>query len=179
MNEGLCGGLKVASRVYVLSLPKILSLNNIYGTPFQQWKRNCPQCHAGISLRVPAPYRFLIPEAVAYKNRFCRLFESVDREAKSITDLELISNIVFTLWEFLPPELMFFKNGRLNRFDITNTLKLIEDAYFEYLFGKDNHTSDDRLSSDFTVRKRMLSTLKQPLIQLEVEFYKGCSWELL
>jgi hypothetical protein len=179
MDEDLRGGVKVASRVYVMSLPKIFSSNNVYGTAFEQWKRNCPRCSQPFNLRVPAPYRFLIPEAVAYKNRFCRLFESTDLEANSITDLKSVSNIVFTLWEFLPLEVMFFKNGKLNRFDITNTVKLIEDAYFEYLFGKGNRSDDDRLSSDFTVRKRILSNLKQPLIQLEVEFYRDCNWEMI
>jgi|WetSurSiteA1Bulk_404760.scaffolds.fasta_scaffold00111_9 hypothetical protein len=75
--------------------------------------------------------RFIYPSAREYKDNLKDRFKLLDNKRKPPKfDLHSVA-----IWIFIPPKLFFLKDGKRirNANDSSNFIKLIEDAYFEYL----------------------------------------------
>jgi hypothetical protein len=99
------------------------------------------------------PIRFLVPEALEFKEKLKSMFSTMDAEVGGKIQAEYY---LMHIHVALPREALFFQNGTLRRKDASSFIKLIEDSLFEYLEVDDSRDLDIRcrkwISPDDTYR---------------------------
>ena len=88
--------------------------------------------------RLKSGRKRLNDDARNYKDRLKQLFESVDNQKGGKLTNEFLS-ISITVW--VPKDRYKYKNGKLKKFDASNVIKLIEDAYSEYIGIDDTYNT--------------------------------------
>lgn len=117
----------ITERTYVFEADKLISTNNQY-----------------ICMRKGAP--FLSPQGRRYKEYIKKVMDFSDKNYYNNTKLiEKPRLIMESITFLLTKEQFIFQNGSLKRRDLTNFIKLIEDAIFDYLGFGDQYVIRQRL----------------------------------